>query len=318
MQFFRIYDKLSLAKYLKELNNMFGYKNSQEDHILLITLSAIWGSSFIFMRILAPVFGAAGTASLRLLIASLFLIILFKLTNYKINWKRDSKLLFLFGIINSAIPFYLYSYAALHIPASLSVIINAMSPMFGALFAALLLNDRLTSYKIAGLLMGTVGVGLMSGSKALPEKPEAILALIACLLAATCYGLGSTFVKKYGSHLESRSLAAGSQLFAGISLIPFFIFHKFEASISFNIILMLLVFGILCSAIAYLIYYRIIKNLGPTKALTVTFLMPVFGVVWGKVFLGEPIYATTLISGLIILMGTFLVMKPYSIKDISK
>jgi drug/metabolite transporter (DMT)-like permease len=289
-------------------------QNSQQDYLLLILLSAIWGSSFIFMRLLAPVFGAAGTASLRLLIAAVFLIVLFYFTGYKINWKRDAKLLFFLGLINSALPFYLYAYAALHIPASLSVIINAMSPMFGALFASLILKDRLTPTKVAGLFMGTLGVGLMSGSKSLPQGPQALVALGACLLAAACYGLGSTFVKKYGTHLEARSLAAGSQLFAGLSLLPFFLLHKVDTPITVPIVSMLLIFGIVCSALAYLIYYRIIKTLGPTKALTVTFLMPVFGVVWSNIFLAEPLYSTTLFSGLIILIGTFLVMKPYALK----
>lgn len=274
-------------------------------HFLLLTLlSAIWGGSFIFMRVLAPIFGATGTACLRLTIAALFLIIYFKLIHYKMHLRRDWKILCIIGILNSAIPFTLYSYAALHIPASLSVIINSTSPMFGMLFAALILKERMNTRKVAGLILGIIGVTLISGSK----SPQAsYLAMAACVLAAFCYGLSGAIIKKYAKHVEPKAMAGGSQLFAGISLLPFLLTSTPSEPITMTIAITVITFAILCSAVAYLIYYYLMKEIGPTKTLTVTFLMPVFGILWGFLLLKESLYPQMLLGMSVILLGTYLV-----------
>lgn len=278
--------------------------------LLLVVLSAIWGGSFIFMRILAPVFGATGTACMRLLIAALFLLVYYKLSGYKINWKKDWQLLLVIGIINSAIPFYSYAYAALHIPAGLSVIVNTMSPMFGALFAALILKERLTLSKGTGLLLGTLGVFIITGSKAVTPSLESYFSVGACLLATVCYGLSGVLIKKFGHGVEAKALAGGSQLFAGLSLLPFLFLTGISKPVTIEITGILITFAILCSAIAYLIYYYLLKEMGPTRALTVTFLMPLFGIFWGWLILGEPLYPSMLMGAGVILMGTYLVVKP--------
>ena len=128
----------------------------------LIILSALWGGSFIFMRVLSPQLGPILTACMRTLIAGIFLIVLFRISGYKIYWKRDYKQLVIIGIINSSIPFYMYAYAALHIPASLSSIMNSMSPMFGAILSAIFLIEPLSIKKSVGLLLGTAGVAIVS------------------------------------------------------------------------------------------------------------------------------------------------------------
>lgn len=283
--------------------------------ILLFVLSAIWGGSFIFMRVLSPVFGASGTACLRLLIAAAFLLIYFTLTGYRIQWKRDWKFLMIIGITNSAIPFFNYAYAALYIPAGLSVIVNTMSPMFGALFAAWILKEKFTIEKGVGLLLGAVGVFFITGSKAVTPSLESYLAIAACLVATICYGLSGVLIKKYGQQVEAKALAGGSQLFAGLALLPFLAASGTQQPLSVNIVLLVIVFGILCSAIAYLIYYYLLKEMGPTKALSVTFLMPLFGIFWGWLILGEVVYPSMLLGAAVILSGTYLVVKPQSIKS---
>lgn len=289
------------------------YKN----YILMVALSAIWGGSFIFMRVLAPVFGAFGTAALRLLIAGLFLMLVFRFSNYKILWKRDWKILCIIGVINSAIPFSSFAFAALYIPASISVVINSMTPMFGSLFAALILDEKLTIQKGMGLVLGTTGVIIISGSKALPVTLEAYLAIAACVLATICYGLAGALIKKYAHKIETKALAGGSQLFAGLSLLPILLVTGVSQPVTINISMVMVIFAILCSAIAYLIYFHLIKELGPTSALSVTFLMPVFGIVWGKLILNEIIYGQMLIGAMVILMGTYLVVrKPKPIIEI--
>lgn len=278
--------------------------------LLLVVLSAIWGGSFIFMRILSPVFGASGTACLRLLIAAMFLLIYFAITGYKINWKRDWKFLLVIGVINSSIPFFSYAYAALYIPAGLSVIVNTMSPMFGALFAAIILKERLTLEKAIGLALGAFGVFLVTGSKAVSPNLQSYLAIGACLLATFCYGLSGVLIKKYGQKIESKAMAGGSQLFAGLALLPFLISTGTSQPVNVSITIILIIFGVLCSAIAYLIYYYLMKEMGPTKALTVTFLMPLFGIFWGWLILKEPLYPSMLLGAVVILCGTYLVVRP--------
>ena len=287
---------------------------STKNSLLLILLSAIWGGSFIFMRVLAPVFGAVGTANIRLLIGAIFLLTIYRLIRYQIHWKRDWKLFLVIGIINSALPFTFFSFAALHIPASISVVINSMTPMFGALFEKIILKGSLTINKLMGLVIGTIGVIIISGSKTLSGTPKSYVAIFACLAATFCYGLSGALVKKYGKQVEAKAMAGGSQLFAGFVLLPFLATSGFSTPVTYDIILTVIVFGVLCSAIAYLIYYHLINTAGPTIALSVTFLMPVFGILWSKIILNEVITGQMILGAFIILIGIYLIIKPKSKK----
>lgn len=275
--------------------------------IRLILLSAIWGGSFIFMRIIAPVLGPILTASMRTLIAGIFLVIIFKFTNYKIHWKRDYKHLIIIGVVNSSIPFFMYSYAALHIPASLSSIMNSMAPMFGAILSAVFLIEPLSIRKSIGLICGSIGVAIVSSLSVSAGGFYYYISIGACLIAAFCYGISSIYIKLKASHIEAKAIAAGSQVFAGLALLPFAFLNPVSITLSFKLVVTVILFAIICSALAYLLYYELIKNVGPTKALTVTFLIPVFGIVWGYMLLGEAISLSTLVGGSVILIGTYLV-----------
>jgi len=283
---------------------------STKNIVLLVLLSAIWGGSFIFMRVLAPIFGAVGTANIRLLIGAVFLLTIYSLIRYRIHWKRDWKLFLVIGIINSALPFTFLSFAALHIPASISVVINSMTPMFGALFEKLILKNKMTANKLIGLIIGAFGVVIISGSKTLSGTRESYVAILACLGATFCYGLAGALVKKYGKQVEAKAMAGGSQLFAGLVLLPFLMSSKITMPVSINTIITAVIFGVLCSAIAYLIYYHLINEAGPTAALSVTFLMPVFGILWSKIILDEIITSQMFIGGFVILLGIYLIIKP--------
>lgn len=276
--------------------------------LLLILLSAIWGGSFIFMRLLAPVFGAIGTANVRLLVGALFLLMVFRFSHYRVQWRSDWPFLLMIGIVNSAIPFSLFSFAALHIPASISVVINAMTPLFGAIFAALILKEKLTRRKALGLLTGFLGVAIITGSKSLPDTAMASLATLACLLATMCYGLSGALIKRYGQSVDSKAMAGGSQLFAGLVLLPLLFSKGIPGTLTPTAVWVIVVFGILCSAIAYLIYFYLIKAMGPTPALSVTFLMPVFGIFWGVTLLGERLYPETLLGTMVVLVGVYLIL----------
>lgn len=275
--------------------------------LLLILVSAIWGSSFIFMKVLVPIYGIAMTSSFRLLSASFFLLILFAFQKYKINWKQNYMIFMVIGIGNSAIPFFLYSFAAQYIDASISVILNSTAPMFGAIFSYLIIKERLGYQKIFGLLIGFIGVGVITSISFGQGSKEVVYSILACVTAAAFYGLSGVITKKYAMHIEAKELTAGSLLFAGIVLIPLVIVFPIRKAISFESISLVIIFGILCTAIAYLIYYYLIKHVGAVKALTVTYLMPAFGIFWSFLFLNERITNSTIFGLFIILLGIFLI-----------
>ncbi len=278
------------------------------DLVRLLTLAAIWGGSFIFMRVLAPVLGPVVTADLRVLIAGVALLGYFKVIKFDPDWHRYWFQYLLIGGVNSALPFFLFSFAALHIPASLSVILNSTAPLFGAIFSAIWLGERLTGLKILGLLIGAAGVALVVKVGAIKTDSMFLWAVAACTFAAICYGLAATYIKRRGNGAKPMGIAGASQLMAGLLLLPVIPFSPVRGSITLPVVVGVLVFSLLCSAIAYLLYYRLIEDLGPTKALTVTFLMPVFGMIWGALLLSETITLGMIGGTALILLGTTLVL----------
>ncbi|TFG64464.1 MAG: DMT family transporter [Spirochaetales bacterium] len=277
--------------------------------LLFILLSAIWGSSFIFMRILSPVLGPLTTTGLRLFIAGLFLVVFFLFKKHKLEWRRFWKQYLFIGVVNSAIPFSLLSFAALHQSASVSAIINSLAPIWAALFSVILLKERLTAGKIGGLVLGIAGVAVISVFGKHTETAVSLPGAAACVLAAVCYGFGGTWIKKYGSSIPPKSIAAGSQLASGVLFLPYMIAAPPAAAIRADIVLYVLVFSLMCSAFAYLIYYRILSSAGPTRALAVTYVVPVFGFLWARIFLKESITWPMIAGGAVIFAGIFLISK---------
>jgi drug/metabolite transporter (DMT)-like permease len=281
-----------------------------EDVARLAALAAIWGGSFIFLRVLAPVLGPELTATTRVLIAGIALIGYFRMTGYAADVRGQGRHYAVIGVVNSAIPFLLFSFAALHLPASYSVILNSATPLFAALLSAIFLVERLTPAKIAGLFAGAAGVVLVS--KAGPVVPDAMfgLAIAACLGAALCYAAASIYMKKYAAGAKPMAIAGWSQLAAGIVLLPLVPFSPVRGEITPAVVANVLGLALLCSAIAYLLYFRLIADIGPTRALTVAFLMPLFGMTWGALLLGETITWPMIAGCALIVGGTFAVVRP--------
>jgi drug/metabolite transporter (DMT)-like permease len=274
----------------------------------LTALAAIWGGSFIFMRILAPVLGPVVTADLRVLIAGIALVVYFRLVHFDPGWRVHWRRYLVIGGVNSAIPFVLYSFAALHIPASYSVILNSTSPFFGALFSAVWLGEGMTMRKISGLILGAVGVAGIVKIGSVNTGEMFYWAVGAGLLAPVCYGISAVYIKRLVNGPSPKGIAVGSQLMAGLLLVPVIPFSPVRGNVTFSVGLAVLGLALLCSAIAYLLYYRLIDDIGPTRALTVTFLMPVFGMVWSVIFLHETITLTMIGGTALILAGTGLVL----------
>ena len=273
-----------------------------------LLLAMIWGASFLFMRTAALEFGAVLTAALRVSIAALFLLpLLYFRGQSQVLWAHW-KLVFFVGVFNSALPFALYAFAVQHITTGLSSIMNATVPLFGAMLAWVWLGDKPSLSRTLGLCIGFLGVLLLAGGEA-DFKPNAagiapLWAVAACLLATFSYALSANFAKRYIAHVPALATATGSQCGASLALaIP--ALFSFPAEIPrLHAWGSLLIVGVVCTGIAYILYFRLIENAGPAKALTVTFLIPVFAIAYGVVLLNEHITAWMLLCGAVILIGT--------------
>ena len=275
-----------------------------------LLLAAIWGASFLFMRIAAADLGALPTAALRVLIASLFLWPLMHLRGQTSLLRQHWKPVLLVGVFNSGIPFALYGFAVLHISTGLSSILNATVPLFGALVAWVWLGDKPGLSRGLGLAIGFGGIVLLAGGqvgfKTNASGLSPIWAVLACLGATTCYALAASFTRKHIPPLPSLVTATGSQIGACLALALPALWWRPDHLPGLRTWAALLALGVLCTGVAYVLYFRLIERAGPARALTVTFLIPVFAVVYGVLLLGESVTLWMLLCGVIILLGTAL------------
>ncbi len=279
------------------------------DYARLVALAAIWGAAFIFMRVAAPVLGPAWTPELRVLIGGLALLAWFRAIGFDPGLRAHWRFYLLIGTVNIAVPFALYSFAAMHAPASLLSITNATSPIFGLAWATLFRDERITLRKAAGLCLGVVGVALIAQPSGAASGPMFGWAVAAALGACCAYGLVGPLVKRYASGASPRGMAVGNQLAAAVVLIPLLPLLPPLAAPSALVIANLLALALLASGVAFLLYFRLIADVGATRALTVTYLIPLFGILWGWLFLGEALPAAALAGGAMILAGTVLVTR---------
>jgi drug/metabolite transporter (DMT)-like permease len=275
-----------------------------------LILAAIWGSSFLFMRVAALELGALPTAALRVAIASLFLLPLMLAKGHWQVLRQHWKPVMFVGVLNSGVPFALYSFAVMHITTGFSSILNATVPLFGALVAWAWLGDKPSLSRTVGLGLGFGGVLLLAGGQA-SFQPNAsgiapAWAVLACLAATTCYALAASFTKKHLPNLPPLVTATGSQIGATLALALPALWFRPDHWPSASAWGALLVVGVLCTGVAYILYFKLIDNSGPARALTVTFLVPVFAIVYGVLFLGESVTAWMLLCGAVILLGTSL------------
>ena len=276
----------------------------------LIMLAAIWGASFLLMHISTVEFGPLPTAAVRVGIAALFLFPLVCLRGLLPDLKRHWRRVFFVGVLNSGIPFACFAFALLSITTGLSAILNATVPMFGALVAWLWLKDKPDASRILGLVLGFAGVALLAWDKA-SFKPDASgiapgWAVLACLLACICYAIAASYTKRYLTGIPPLVTAAGSQMGAtlGLALPAAWLWPAQMPGT--RAWLALLVVGVLCSGLAYILFFRLIENAGPPRALSVTFLVPVFAIFYGAVILGEVVTPWMLLCAVVIVCGTAL------------
>ncbi len=275
-----------------------------------VLLAAIWGSSFLFMRWGAVEFGALPTAAVRVAIAAAFLLPLLWMRGLVPQLRRHWKPVLLIGVLNSAIPFACFAFALLSITTGLSAILNATVPLFGALIAWLWLNDRPTRSRLLGLAIGFAGVAMLAWDTA-SFKPNAsgvatAWAVLACLFATLCYGTAASAARRYLIGLPPLVTATGSQVGATLALALPAVWLWPARMPSAHAWLSLLAVGVLCTGVAYILYFRLIEQAGPARALAVTFVVPVFAVFYGVLFLGESVTGWMVTCGLVIVCGTAL------------
>ncbi|CAD5107748.1 DMT family transporter [Zestomonas carbonaria] len=287
------------------------------DLLRLFSLAAIWGASFLFMRMLVPEIGAVSTAFFRVLLSALGLLALLGLLRCHWDFRGMLGRTLVIGVVSSGIPFAMYALAARVLPAGYSAIFNATTPLMGALIGTLFYGEALSAAKGAGVLLGLAGVALLTGAGPVGIDAQVLLAALACLAATTCYGLSSFMTKRWVTDrggLDSRLVALGSQLGATLCLLPLFAWQAPAMPLAPlaepSVWLALGALGLVCTAFAYIIFFRLLADIGPLRTLTVTFLIPPFGVLWGVLLLDESLSWAHLYGGLLIALALWLVLKP--------
>lgn len=282
------------------------------DLLDLLTLAALWGASFLFMREAAPAFGPVALVQVRVTLAAVILAaLLFARGGGAALRARAAPLVFV-GVMNSALPFVLFTYATLYVTGGFAAILNATTPMWTALVGWVWLRDRIRPAQWVGLAIGLGGVTVLLWGR-IDLRPgstqwQTTLAIGAGLLGAVAYGISATFAKKRLAGVPALVVATGSQIAAAIVLLPIAVFTWPRQTPGIYPWASAVALAVACTALAYLLYFRLIARVGAVRAAAVTFLVPVFATTWGGIFLGEQLTAQMLVGGGIILAGTALAL----------
>lgn len=273
-----------------------------------LALGAIWGASFLFQRIAVPEFGAVPLVGVRLVVAALVLVIPVVMAGHVGLLRERWRTLLIVGAINSAIPFCLFAWSLHSLSAGEASVLNATAALFAGLIAVIILRERMSIRRSLGLVVGFVGVILLVWHKL--SFSGDLLALGAGLGAALLYGVASHVITRKLAGVPPVAVSGGSLAFSAILLAPLALANMPSAIPSTRAWLAAITLGVLCTAAAYLMYFRLVKNMGPTRAITVTYAIPAFGILWGHVFLDEHVSLLMLVGGLVIVIGTVMVKLP--------
>ena len=275
----------------------------------LVALATIWSASFVFFKVLVPALGAVPTAAFRVALAGVALVAWLTLTGRGGDVRAHWRTYLFVGLTASAVPFLLFAHAAYVLPASVMSILNAATPLFATLLAARWLDEPLDARKLAGIVLGVAGVALVTGGGAIEASPRGWMAVAACLAATFCYAFSGVWLKRHAGTLSPYAVAGWSQLLAGVVLLPAVAVLPPPGPVTPFVVANMLGLALLCSAVAYLLYYRLIRDIGPTRTMTVTFLIPVFGIAWGVLLLGERITPAVVAGTALIVGGTWATLR---------
>ncbi len=272
----------------------------------LVALSALWGASFMLIRIASPVLGPSVLAALRIGVATLTLAALMRLLGQR--WpRRHWRELALLGLLSVALPFLLFAWAALHLPAGYSALLNTTAVVFGIFAAAALKEDTLTTRKLVGCGFGFAGVALIVGLGPVDLSPKVVLAALACTVASACYGVSTPLMKRALGRMQPLEIAAGIHAVSFVMLLPGAVWSASEAHFTPGALAAVAVMGVVTSGMAYWAHIRILAHVSPVAAMSPTFMIPVFGVAWGHLFLGEQLGSGIYIGGAMVLLASALI-----------
>jgi drug/metabolite transporter (DMT)-like permease len=279
------------------------------DVIELLFLASVWGASFLFLRIASPEFGPIAVVELRILIGSVVLIPFIIRGNHIQVLLTRWRSIFILALISMVMPFPLFGYATLYANSGYVAVLNATTLMFASLIAYIWLKDRLGFYRLLGIVIGFCGIVILTFDEKSVDNDAGLLPTFAVLLAASLYGFTACYTRKFLLDLNPLIIVAGSQFFAAIILFPFAILTWPAESPSTSAWLSVTVLGILCTSLANLSYFRLVGRIGVTRAVTVTYLIPIFGIFWGYLFLDESITTFIILGCGLILMGVGFINK---------
>jgi drug/metabolite transporter (DMT)-like permease len=274
----------------------------------LVLLAAVWGLAFVFIRVAVMPLGAFALVELRQVIAGVALALYVRSLGIPLDLRGRWRVYLPIAALNSAVPFVLIAAAQRELAASYTVILVSTSPLFAALIAAAALKDPLTPGKVAGLLLGIAGVALLIGWNPAALEPPPLRAIVAVLVAALLYAIAGVYTRVRAQGIPPMATAAGSQLGSALLVLPFVAAVPPAAMPTPLEWLNVVALALLSSALAFILYFQLIRNVGPVKTLTVNFLTPLFGVGGGVLLLGERVTANMMVGAAVILVGTALVL----------
>ncbi|HXS53180.1 MAG TPA: DMT family transporter [Usitatibacter sp.] len=279
-----------------------------QDLARLVALAAMWGASYLFMRYAVPSMGAVLLIELRVAIAGLALLAFVLATGGNVGWKRHWRAYLFVGAVGLAAPFTLIAQAVSVIDASTAAILNALAPLFASVVAAIWIRDPLTPAKLAGIGLCLAGTAVLVGWTPVPMSARELLAASLSVAATALYGYTIVFTKVHLREAKPLPTAAATLLMAAAAMIPFTPVTRDLAAIPMGAWLAALGLALVSTTIAFIFYYRLIADVGPVKAITVTLLVPVFGMLWGVLLLGEALTPGRLAGCAIILAGCSLIL----------
>lgn len=277
---------------------------SFRDYAELVLLSAIWGMSFLFLRIAAPALGPVFLVEMRVASALLVMIPLLLVMGKRQELIDNWKMVCIIGVTNMAVPFCFFSFAALNASAGLLSILNGTVPFFTALIGFFVFSHRLAFLSIAGMAVGFIGVVVLAAD------PEAIgggegseWAVPAALFACSLYGLALNLVAHKMQGVSGLTITTGSLMVSAVLLIPLAAMNVPDAVPGPSVWFSVLALGIVCTGLAYMLFYRLIARIGSHQAIMTTYLIPVFSILWGNLFLAEAVTLFTVFGCILVLLG---------------
>lgn len=287
------------------------------DVLLLLLLSAIWGASFLFLRVASPEFGPIALILVRMGVAFLTLAPLLFNRGFLKKLLQHAGPLAVVGILNQAIPFTLLSFATLRLEAGFTSLINATTPIFAAIVGALLFASTINRQQVIGLIVAFAGMFVLSADKLTFTSGGTGWAIVAGLLATFSYGVAVNYSHRYLTGLNAREIAVGSMFFSSVTLLVPGLWFWPEQNPSFAAWTSALLLATLCTSLAFLMFYRVMRSAGAVASSTVTFMVPAFAVAWGVMLLGEEISLRLIIGMVITLLGTALTIQIIKLKTLT-